>query len=217
MKEFVKMMLAVICAFIVMQLVGFFLLFAMVGAMSLGSSKTVLPREGVLDIDMEQFTLGEQTQDDTFSPGISLLGMSAGGPTVGLWDAIQAIDAAAADPGIKYILLRADGASAGISDLEELRSALTEFRRSGKAVVAYTENPSNGSYYLASAADKIYMTSYHGGMVQMTGLAGRMIFLKDVLDKVGVNYQLIRHGKYKSAGEMYIRTPPPPRTANSIR
>ena len=208
MKDFVKMMLAVICAFIVMQLVGFFLLFAMVGAMSLGSSKTVLPREGVLDIDMEQFTLGEQTQDDSFSPGISLLGMSAGGPTVGLWDAVQAIEAAAADPGIKYILLRADAASGGTSSIEELRAALAEFRKSGKAVVAYTENPTCGSYYLASVADKIYMTSYHGGSAQMTGVASRMIFLKDLLDKVGVNYQLIRHGKYKSAGEMYIKNAP---------
>ena len=205
MKDFVKMMLAVICAFIVMQLVGFFLLFAMVGAMSLGSSKTVLPREGVLDIDMEQFTLGEQTQDDTFSPGISMLGMSAGGTTVGLWDAVQAIEAAAADPGIKYILLRADAASGGTSSMEELRAALAEFRKSGKAVVAYTESPSCGSYYLASVADKIYMTSYHGGSPQMTGIASQMIFLKDLLDKVGVNYQLIRHGKYKSAGEMYIK------------
>ena len=208
MKDFVKMMLAVICAFIVMQLVGFFLLFAMVGAMSLGSSKTVLPREGVLDIDMEQFTLGEQTQDDSFSPGISMLGMSAGGTTVGVWDAVQAIEAAAADPGIKYILLRADAASGGTSSLEELRAALAEFRKSGKAVVAYTEMPSCGSYYLASVADKIYMTSYHGGSPQMTGIASRMIFLKDLLDKVGVNYQLIRHGKYKSAGEMYIRNAP---------
>ena len=207
MKEFVKMMLAVICAFIVMQLVGFFLFFVMIGSMAaLGSGKTVLPREGVLDLDMAQFTIAEQTMDDQLG-GFSLGGYS-NVPTVGLWDAIQAIDAAAADPGIKYILLRPDGATAGTSDLEELRNALTEFRKSGKAVVAYTENPSNGSYYLASACDKIYMTSYHGGMVQMTGLAGRMIFLKDVLDKVGVNYQLIRHGKYKSAGEMYIKNAP---------
>ena len=208
MKEFVKMMLAVICAFIVMQLIGFLLLFLMIGAVSIGSSKTVLPREGVLDIDLEQFTLGEQTMDDTFSPSVSLMGMSAGGATIGIWDAIQAIEAAAADPGIKYILLRADAASGGVSSLEELRAALAEFRKSGKAVVAYTENPTSGSYYLASVADKVYMTSYHGGSPQMTGMASQMIFLKDVLDKVGVNFQLIRHGKYKSAGEMYIKNAP---------
>ena len=208
MKDFVKMMLAVICAFIVMQVVGFIMMFIMIGAMALGGSKTILPREGVLDIDMEQFTLGEQTLDEQFSSSVSMFGLSAGVPTVGLWDAVQAIEAAAADPGIKYILLRADEASGGVSSLEELRAALAEFRRSGKAVVAYTENPGNGSYYLASVADKIYMTSYHGGTAQMVGLSSRMIFLKDLLDKLGVNYQLIRHGKYKSAGEMYIKNAP---------
>ena len=110
MKDFVKMMLAVICAFIVMQVVGFIMMFIMIGAMALGSSKTILPREGVLDIDMEQFTLGEQTLDEQFSSSVSLFGLSAGVPTIGLWDAVQAIEAAAADPGIKYILLRADAA-----------------------------------------------------------------------------------------------------------
>ncbi len=209
MKEFVKMMLAVICAFIVMQMVGFFLLFIMVGAMSLGGSKTVLPREGVLDIDMAQFTLAEQTQEESFSPSVSLLGgVSTPTPSIGLWDAIQALEAAAADPSIKYVLLRPDMASGGVSSLEELRTALAEFRKSGKAVVAYTENPGNGSYYLASVADKIYMTSYHGGTAQMVGLSSQMTFLKDLLDKVGVNVQLIRHGKYKSAGEMYIKNAP---------
>ena len=209
MKDFVKMMLAVICAYIVMQLIGFFLLFVMIGSMAaLGSGKTVLPREGVLDIDMEQFTLGEQTQDEQFGGGFSLMGISAGGPTIGLWDAIQAIEAAAADPGIKYILLRPDAASAGTAAAEEFREALAEFRKSGKAVVAYTENPGNGTLYLASVADKIYMTSYHGGMSQVVGLSGRMMYLKDILDKVGVNVQLIRHGKYKSAGETYIRNTP---------
>ena len=209
MKEFVKMMLAVICAFIVMQLVGFLLFMVMIGSVAaLGSSKTVLPREGVLDINMSQFQLGEQTVDESLSPSVSLLGLSAGGPTVGLWDAVQAIEAAAADPGIKYVLLRADAASGGVSTMEELRAALAEFRKSGKAVVAYTENPSTGSYYLASVADKVYMTSYHGGNAQMIGLSSRMLFLKDLLDKVGVNYQLIRHGKYKSAGEMYIKNAP---------
>ncbi|MBR3387452.1 MAG: signal peptide peptidase SppA [Bacteroidales bacterium] len=209
MKEFVKMMLAVICAFIVMQLVGFLLFMVMIGSVAaLGSSKTVLPREGVLDINMSQFQLGEQTLDESLSPSVSLLGLSAGGPTVGLWDAVQAIEAAAADPGIKYILLRPDGASGNVSSLEELRAALAEFRQSGKAVVTYTESPDNASYYLASVSDKIYMTSYHGGSPMMVGISSRMIFLKDILDKVGVNYQLIRHGKYKSAGEMYIKNAP---------
>lgn len=208
MKEFVKTMLAVICAFLVMQIIGFFFLIISVGSMAaLGSgSKSVLPREGVLDIDMAQFVLGEQGLDNPMG-GMSL-GSFSPVPTIGLWDAVQAVEKAAADPSVKYILLRPDAASGGTASLEELRKALVEFRKSGKAVVAYTENPGNGSYYLATAADKIYMTSYHGGMSQLVGVSGRMLFLKDILDKVGVNYQLIRHGKYKSAGEMYIKDSP---------
>ena len=76
--------------------------------------------------------------------------------------------------------------------------------------MAYGEAYTSGSYYLASVADKIYTTSHHGGNNFMLGLGGRMIFLKDLLDKLGVNYQLIRHGKYKSAGEMYIMNAPSP-------
>lgn len=207
MKEFVKMVLAVICAFVVMQIVGFFLFFVMMGSLALGSSKTVLPREGVLDIDLSKFVLNEQTLEEDLGSGLSFMGYNSL-PTVGLWDAVQAIEAAAADPGIKYVFLRPDAASGGISSLEELRAALAAFRESGKPVVAWTENPGNASCYLASVADKVYMTSYHGGMSQVIGLSGRMLFLKDLLDKVGVNYQLIRHGKYKSAGEMYIKNAP---------
>ena len=75
-------------------------------------------------------------------------------------------------------------------------------------MVAYGEAYTSGSYYLASVADKIYTTSHHGGNNFMLGMSGRMIFLKDLLDKLGVNYQLIRHGKYKSAGEMYVNNAP---------
>ena len=96
--------------------------------------------------------------------------------------------------------------AAGMAHVEELRAALAEFRRSGKAVIAYTENPGNGSYYLASVADKIYMGSQHGGNAMLIGLSAQLTFVKDLLDKVGVHVQLIRHGKYKSAGEMFIRS-----------
>ena len=67
------------------------------------------------------------------------------------------------------------------------------------------QNPGNGNYYLASVADKIYMPPYDGAMNNFAGISSQMIFLKDILDKIGVNVQLIRHGKYKSAGEMFVR------------
>jgi protease-4 len=129
---------------------------------------------------------------------------------VGVYDAVRAIAKAAEDPGVKLILIKTDGGGADITTMGEIRKALTEFRKSGKAVVAYGEAFTSGSYYLASVADKIYTTSHHGGNNFMLGLGGRMVFLKDLLDKLGVNYQLIRHGKYKSAGEMYILNAPSP-------
>ena len=124
---------------------------------------------------------------------------------IGIWDAIQSINTAANDPAVKFIYLLPDMAMGGTAQLEEFRTALENFRESGKAVIAYIENPTNAGYYLASVADKIYMTPYEGFMNTFHGVSSQMIFLKDILDKLGVNVQLIRHGKYKSAGEMFVR------------
>jgi len=209
MKDFVKTMLAVICGYLVLQLIKAFFFMMMFGSLLLtgGTGTPVLPKTGVLDVDMSSFILGEQTQDADPTSMLSSLDFSGEmTPVIGLSDAVEALKAAAADPGIQYVLLRPDGVSGGMASIEELRKALADFRKSGKAVIAYTELPSNGSYYLATVADKVYMSSNHGGTNQLLGLSSQMIFLKDILDKVGVHVQLIRHGKYKSAGEMYIRS-----------
>lgn len=203
MKDFVKTMLAVICGYFVLRIIGFlFLLFFLVG--SLAGGKPTLPKKGVLDVDMSTFVLAEQSKEAS-APSIMSLRLDMT-PAVGLYDAVGAIRAAADDPGVKYILLRADAAMIGMAGAEEFRAALAAFRDSGKPVVSYVENPSNGSFYLASVSDKIYMGAHHGGNGQMIGLSAQLMFLKDILDKVGVNVQLIRHGKYKSAGEMFIRS-----------
>ena len=199
------MMLAVVCGFILVQIIKFLLLFIFLGGVAAASSGNAIPKEGVLDLDMSQISIVEQASEMTM-PAFSLSGMSMTATPVGLRDAVKAIETAAMDPGVKYILLRPDGVSAGMADLEELRRALLEFRQSGKAVVAYLENPGNGSYYLATAADKIYMSSVKGGTYMLIGVGSQMLFVKDILDKLGVNVQLIRHGKYKSAGEMFIRS-----------
>ena len=203
MKEFVKMTLATIAGLFLFGFVAMFLMFAVVGAVaSIGSSQPVMPREGVLQINMSAMTLTEQTQEA--DPFASLTGSTNMAP-VGIYSAIKAVNAAATDPAVKFIYMKPDGASGGIAQIEEFRKALKNFRNSGKAIVSYIENPSNAGYYLASVSDKIYMTSYEGGMNMFSGLSSQMIFLKDILDRLGVNVQLIRHGKYKSAGEMYIR------------
>ncbi len=203
MKDFIKMTLATLAGLFIFGIAAMFIFIGFIGAMAtLGDSQPVMPREGVLQIDMSSMTLTEQTQEA--DPFASLSGAAAVSP-VGIYSAIKAINAAAADPAVKFIYMKPDGASGGIAQMEEFRTALKNFRNSGKAIVSYIENPSNASYYLASVSDKIYMTSYEGGMSMFNGLSSQMIFLKDILDRLGVNVQLIRHGKYKSAGEMYIR------------
>lgn len=203
MKEFVKMTLATMAGLLIFGIVSFLLMIGMIGSLAaLGDSQPVMPREGILKIDMSSIALSEQTSEA--DPMAMLQGGKATAP-LGIYSAIKAVNAAAQDPAVKFIYMRPDGAKGGISQFEELRKALKNFRTSGKAIISYIENPDNVSYYLASVSDKIYMTPHDGGMSMFNGISSQMIFLKDILDRLGVNIQLIRHGKYKSAGEMYIR------------
>ena len=202
MKEFIKMTLAAMTGFLIVGVVFFFFTFALIGSLAaLGSTQPVMPRSAVLSIDMSKMTLNEQTTET--DPISQIQGDNIS--VIGILDAIRAIDAAASDPAIKYIFLKPDMASGGIAEIEEFRSALNDFRSSGKAVISYLETPTNAGYYLASVSDKIYMSAHEGTMSFVNGLSSQLIFLKDILDKLGVNVQLIRHGKYKSAGEMYIK------------
>ena len=203
MKDFLKMMFACIAGLLVFCVAAFFLMTAaLIGIAAVGEKQPVMPREAVLQINFDNVTLAEQTQE---ADPISMLTGGEMSTPLGIYSAITAINAAAEDPAVKFIYMKPDNVSGGLSQIEELRTALKNFRNSGKAIVSYIESPSNAAYYLASVSDKIYMTEYEGGMSMLNGLSSRMVFLKDLLDELGVNVQLIRHGKYKSAGEMYIR------------
>lgn len=195
------MVLAVIVGSILLSVIG--LLFFSNFIAALGTSQPPIPREGVLMMDMSKITVGEQTQEA--NPFSSMSYGSGTIVTIGILDAVNAIKAAASDPGVKYIYLKTDGNTTALSNLEELRKALAEFRLSGKPVISYIETPTTGGYYLASVADKVYMTSHGGATSMFTGISSQMIFVKDLLDVLGVKVQFIRHGRYKSAGEMFVR------------
>ena len=121
-----------------------------------------------------------------------------------LYEAVALIGKAAEDPAIDGIYLNVPMAiPSSVSTLYELRQALAEFRESGKFVVSYADVYSQGGYYLASAGDKVYLNP-QGGLAWQ-GLASNVIFYKGLLDKLGVQAELIRHGKFKGAGEPFIR------------
>ena len=204
MKDFAKMVLATIVGLILLSFVSLFFIGAFAGAVAaLGSGEQVIPAEGMLEIDMAAIVLGEQDKEQ--DPLAAIQAGEQAPQTVGILKAANAIRVAAEDPGVKFIYMKPDMTVGGTAHIDELRAALVDFRACGKPIVSYLETPTNAGYYLASVSDKIYMSSYDGTMNMLTGVSSQLIFLKDLLDRLGINVQLIRHGKYKSAGEMFIR------------
>ena len=207
MKNFLKMTLATLTGLILFGFVTTFIFIGIIGGMAtLGKQLPVMPSSAVMTIDMSTIALMEQTTETDPMAMIQGKGMEI--ESLGIYSAIKAINMAAEDPAIKYIYMKPDKASGGTAHIEELRTALKNFRSSGKAIVSYIESPTNAGYYLASVSDKIYMTSFEGGANMFYGVSSQMVFLKDLLDRLGINVQLIRHGKYKSAGEMFINSRP---------
>lgn len=204
MKPFLRNLLAVVCGIVIMWIVGIVIFFGVIGVVAASMDvKPQIPRGSVLVLDFSTFHLDEQSSDIPVG-GLSL-SADFGTATIGLWDAVDAITTAAMDDDISAIYVKPDGGDAGLADYEEIRAALSLFRQSGKPVIVYLQNGTHAGLYLGSAADKVFMTSDPGGTSMFIGLSAQLVFLKDLLDKLGVHVQLIRHGKYKSAGEMFIR------------
>ena len=207
MNNFWKTFLAALCGTLAALFICWFLVIAMIGSIAALSQKSEpsVPSSAILKIDLSK-QVGERTKNDPlagFNPAAFQFNISSES-TLGVYDAVRAIKLAANDPAIKFIYLTGcDSPNYGISNLEEVRKALANFHDSGKAIIAYGVNYSQGGYYMASAADKIYMNK--DGMAQIMGLGTNIMFFKDLLDKLGVQVELIRHGKFKAAAEQYIR------------
>ena len=136
------------------------------------------------------------------SVDVGLSGVSRSGST-SLLDLERALEKAAEDPEIALVFMTPDKLSAGAATTEEIRAALARFRASGKPILSYSTGFSTNTYYLASVADKVVLNPAGYGMI--AGMSSTQYFLKDALDSLGIRIQLIRHGKYKSAGERFIR------------
>lgn len=200
MKNFFKIVLGTFVGSLIALTVGFFLMLGFIGSMaSFSETKPVVPKSAILSIDFGT-RISEQSIDDPFSSINPLQGTS--GKTQGIYSLIRSIDKAASDPAIKFIYMNLSSLNAGITHTEELRSALERFRTSGKPVIAYADNFSQPAYYLSTVADKIYLSPT--GMLPLTGVSISTIFFKDLLDKLGVEVQLVRHGKFKAAAEQFI-------------
>ncbi|MBP5210599.1 MAG: signal peptide peptidase SppA [Bacteroidales bacterium] len=202
MKTFWKIFFGSLLGCLVALLLFIFIGLGMLGsAFSFsGKADTSVASSAVLKIDFSAPVVEHETISNI---SLSNLGQLAQTNTVTILDMVKAIRYAETDPAIKFIYMDTDKAYLSLSHAEELRDALEHFRQSGKAVIAYGSNFSNMSYYLASVADKVIVHGF--GSATVTGLSTSMMFFKDLLDKLGVKMQLIRHGKYKAAAEQFIK------------
>lgn len=124
-----------------------------------------------------------------------------------LYNIIDAIDAAADDDRIKGIFIDVNGSSAGTAQRKAIIDALRRFKKSGKWIYSYGDYYSQGDYYIAaSTSDSLYINPL--ASVDIHGLGGRMMFFKNLLDKIGVEMQVVKVGTYKSAVEPFILTEP---------
>ena len=203
--KFIKVFLAGLLAFVVGSFLCMVLLIAvLVSAAGSMESTTVVRKGSVLTIDLAE-SITDAPATDPFA-GIDFMSMQST-PQISLYEVLRAIDAAAADDRIDGIYIRlTGGGEIGQACIEELRAAIEAFKESGKFVVAYNETFSQGSYYLASAADKIYMEP-EGGM-EWTGLSSELMFYKGLLDKLDIKVEIFRPTacKYKSAVEPFFLT-----------
>ena len=120
---------------------------------------------------------------------------------MGVVDIVEGLKMAAEDEKIEGIFLNCDGVMTGMANVKEIRDALQDFQESGKFIVAFNENYSTKAYYLSSVAEELYV--FPSGMLQFLGLGAELMYLKNTLEKLDVEMQIIRgsNNKFKSAVE----------------
>ena len=197
MKDFFKFTLATIVGILVTGavIVGFGII-SLIGIWATSETETVVKNNSIYVLEFKG-VVSERSQENPFG---QLFGDNT---TVnGLDDIIESIKKAKENENIKGIYLNAGGFACSTASLQEIRRALSDFKESGKFIIAYGDNYTQSTYYLASVADKLILNP--SGNISWHGMASRLMFYKDLMKKVGVEMQVFRVGTYKSAVEPYI-------------
>ncbi len=201
MRSFLKYTLATIVGLIIFIIISLLILGGIVSAIVAATdNKEVLIKDNsVLSIQLDESVVDRQPNDPFQSMDIPGL---TGTKRLGLDQIISAIENAKDNEKIKGIYLKIDDVDAGYSACEEIRTALNDFKDSEKFIYAYSESYSQKAYFLSSLADKVFINPE--GMIMFSGISSQSQFFKNALDKLGVEIQIIRHGKFKSAIEPYM-------------
>jgi protease-4 len=202
MKSFLKIVLATFVAIFLALVLITVIFFGVVGAIASSSNEeTVIKSNSVFEISLS----GQVVERAEDNPLAAIFGQYSNKPSeIGLNDLLSSIAKAKTNDNIKGIYIEAGALAAAPASLREIRQALLDFKTSKKFIYAYGSVYTQGSYYIASVADKLYLSPE--GMVNWHGLAIENTFYKGALDKLGIEMQVVRVGAYKSAVEPYIVT-----------
>lgn len=202
MKDFFKFTLATVTGIILSSIVLFIIgIVTVFGIVSSADTETIVKKNSVMMLDLNG-TLMERSQGELEQ----LLSKLSGDETnvYGLDDIMASIKKAKENDNIKGIYIQATSLGTSYASLQAIRSALADFKESGKFIVAYADTYTQGLYYLSSVADKVMLNPE--GMVEWRGIASSPIFYKNLLDKLGIEMQVFKVGTYKSAVEPFIST-----------
>lgn len=199
--QFLKFMLATITGIVVTSFLFFLIIFGIISSL-VSSTKDkpvkVMPKSVLyLKFDKPIIDRSSDNPMDNFN-----FTSFKSEPKIGLNDILDNLEKAKSDPAIKGIYMELSSIPSGIATVEEVRNALLDFKASKKFIITYGDALTQGAYYLASISNKIYLNPQ--GLIDFKGLNGEVLFFKGALEKLGIEPQVIRHGKFKSAIEPFI-------------
>jgi len=201
MKEFLKYTLATITGIIIASILFFITMLASLSAIIASGTKPASISENSVLVLKAGVTIPDRSSQNPFA-GFDPVNMTFT-PAPGLNDILRNIEKASADEKIKGILIENGLLPSGWATTEEIRDAIKKFGESGKFVIAYSDYIMlQEGYYLSTAADKIFINP--ASMIDFKGLSGEVMFYKKALEKIGVEVQVTRHGKFKGAVEPFL-------------
>ncbi len=201
MKNFLIYTLATITGIILASILFFLIMLGSLSAIVASGDKKVTISENSVLVLKTNVQIPDRSDPNPFA-GIDITNMTIS-PVTGLNEILKNLDKAASDPKIKGVLIDNGIMPSGWATMEEIRNGLRKFRESGKFVIAYSDYAlEQQGYYLSTAADRIFINP--ASTVDFKGLMGEVMFYKKALEKIGMEVQVIRHGKFKGAVEPFM-------------
>jgi protease IV len=199
MNSFLKYTLATMSGIILLNIVGMITFFMFIGIAAATTEKVSVEENSMLVAKFDKPIIDRANNNPFSQFAFGSFDMEG---SLGLDQILKDLEKAKSDENISGIFLRLSAIPSSMATVDEVRNALLDFKESGKPIIAHADAYTQKTYYLASAADKIYLTPT--GDFDFKGLQATVLFFKRALDKYGIDMQVIRHGTFKSAVEPFL-------------